>query len=42
VALVFCVMKHLVITKSFATDSNVALTLITMKYVVAIEFFQLN
>jgi hypothetical protein len=28
-----------VVTKSFATDSNLALTLITMKYVVAIDFF---
>jgi hypothetical protein len=27
-----------VVTKPFATDLNVALTLITMKYVVAIEF----
>jgi hypothetical protein len=41
VALVFLSMKHLVVTNSFATDSNVALTLITMKYVVVIEFFQL-
>jgi hypothetical protein len=32
-------MKRLVVTKSFATDSNMALTLITVKYVVAIEFF---
>jgi hypothetical protein len=32
-------MKHLVVTKSLAIDSNMALTLITMKYVVAIELF---